>query len=104
MGLDSKRGISGQSMCYLCNGAKEDMGHLIIQCSYGGQNWKDIEKMTCISNVCNGTSIEECLGKWFGKELIAFRDVPCLVLWGILMAHNHNLFSDKQKPTFQVYC
>jgi hypothetical protein len=44
------------------------------------------------------------LRKWFRmEELKAFRVLPRLVLWGIWLSHNDNIFNDKQKPTVQVY-
>jgi ribonuclease HI len=37
------------------------------------------------------------------KELRAFRSLPCLIIWGIWLARNAQLFEDRQVPTFQVY-
>lgn len=37
------------------------------------------------------------------RELKAYRAIPCLVLWGIWLAHNDSLFNGIQKPTFQVF-
>jgi ribonuclease HI len=93
--LIQKRGKIVPSLCYLCKGAKEDKGHLMIGCPYASQIWKDVEKMAGISNVWNGASIEECSEKWFKKELKVFRALPCLVC-------NDNILNENQKPSFQV--
>jgi hypothetical protein len=58
--------------------------HLIIQCPYVSQIWKDVEKLTGIPNLYDGSFIEEYLGKWFRKEESkAHRVLHFLVHWVI---------------------
>lgn len=75
----------------------------MIHYRYAQQIWKDAEKNHRISNVWNGNFVEQSLKNWFKKkELKAFGTLPCILLWGIWIICNDNLFNDKQRPTFQV--
>jgi hypothetical protein len=53
-----KGGKINLSLYYLYRESNEDIGHIMIHCSYVGQIWKDVDKFTGISNVWNGISIE----------------------------------------------
>ena len=59
--------------------------------------------LTCL-NVWNDMIVEQCLRNEFRKkELKAYKVVPYLILRGICLACNDNMFNDKQNPTFKVY-
>jgi hypothetical protein len=73
----------------------ETISHLVIQCSAALERCRLVDWFS--------PSVEECIRQWFQKkELTEDRAIPCLILWGIWLAHDVHLFENKQVPTFQV--
>lgn len=67
------------------------------------QVWCDIELHLDVDHLWDKDSLEDCYhGVSTNRQLKWFRALPILVVWGIWLARNANLFKDSHTPTFKV--
>ena len=70
--------------------------HLVFECSYTKEVWREIEVITSLNNVWSVSTIEEGIRNLFGKPVVkSYKYVPLILSQGIWLAKNANLFEDK---------
>jgi hypothetical protein len=73
----------------------ETISHLVIQCSAALERCRLVDWFS--------PSVEECIRQWFQKkELTEDRAIPCLILWGIWLAHDVHLLKINKCPLFKL--
>eukprot|EP01018_Ginkgo_biloba_P010974 Gb_06478 [translate_table: standard] len=97
-----KRNRVSPSRCPLCKVSEETNNHLVVECSFSKQVWREIALLTRLRNVWLGGIVEEGLRAWCGnprvKSLLA---LPVIITWGIWLGRNNRLFEDKEILPFQ---
>eukprot|EP01018_Ginkgo_biloba_P022058 Gb_03022 [translate_table: standard] len=97
-----KRNIAGPGRCPLCKTSEETNNHLIMECSFSIQVWREIEHLLGVRNVWIGASVEEGLRTWCGNPIAkTFLALPVILAWGICVARNASIFEDRGSSPFQ---
>jgi hypothetical protein len=92
-----KRNFIGPGWCSQCHHAKETIYHIILECPFTKEVWKEVERMIGIRNLWEGESIEEDFRTWCSKkETFKIRALPLNIAWGVWLARNLKLFEDKE--------
>jgi len=91
-----KRSFQGPGWYSLCKGEYESVIHLFLHCSYTLAVWKECTKHFGINCVWRGYTILLAWEQWRRTcPNGSLNALPLLVIWGIWLAHNNLIFSDK---------
>ena len=95
------RKLIGLGRCVLCKDDGESNNHIVVDCRFTKQLWKEVEGSTSLQERWNGTMVEECLRKSHrNKETEPYRSLQAFIRWSIQKARNKKIFEDKYVPTF----
>ena len=91
-----KRRFHGPGWCSLCKGAAESMVHLFLFCQYVIAVRKECSKIFGLTCYWRGDNILLAWEEWRRIVLIdSMKALPLLVIWGVWIAHNNLIFSEK---------
>jgi hypothetical protein len=97
MGCSSKEEFYRARWCCQCHQAEETIVHLMLECPYSKEVWKEVERLIGIGNLWEGGSLEEAFKTWCNrKETSKIRALPLNIVWGVWLARNLKLFEDKE--------
>jgi hypothetical protein len=92
-----KSNFIGPRWCCQCHLVEETIYHIILECPYFKEVWKEVEMMIGIRNIWEGGCLEEAFKTWCSRnETSKIKELPHNIDWGIWLARNLNLFEDKE--------
>ena len=104
-----KRGLEGPSRCPLCKNDEETMDHIMIDCQFSQEAWRDA---LVISGINLPGSIQSLLSNWMKlspfslskKPLLqaARRWLPKAICWKIWLERNNRIFREIDHPPSKI--
>ena len=93
------RNFHGPGWCPLCKENSETIYHLFMECWYIKEVMKECSLICGVAFRWEGTSILEGWHSWCtNPSLWNCRAIPLLIIWGVWLARNQIIFSDKVCP------
>jgi len=95
-----KKQMVGPGWCCLCKNAEESVSHIFLFCNYSAAVWEECAKLVGVNLKWEGTSLEQVWSNWvINPSFQDSKSLPLIVIWGIWLARNESIFSDKAIPS-----
>lgn len=90
-----RRCFDGPGWCPLSKSALETPTHIFIDCPFSKSTWMEAHKGGMFNSNWCGTQPEATLRAWTNnRETQSIRALPCIIRWGIWLAHNKVIFQN----------
>eukprot|EP01018_Ginkgo_biloba_P039380 Gb_12932 [translate_table: standard] len=97
-----KRNKAGLGRCPLCKASEESNNHIIMECNFSQQVWKEIAVLTGLKHAWSGSTVEEGLRGWCSLSWVKeFLALPVIIAWGIWLARNASIFEEIETHPLQ---
>lgn len=91
-----KRQIEGPRWCPLRRVDVESIFHLLVQCQFTDEIWKEASSAVHIACVSVGNSVEAAWQSWLQRrDHTKIKSLPLLISWGAWLARNADIFKDR---------
>eukprot|EP01018_Ginkgo_biloba_P032904 Gb_28853 [translate_table: standard] len=93
---------AGPGRCPLCKASEESNNHIIMECNFSKQVWKEIAFLTGLKHAWSGSTVEEGLRGWCSLSWVKeFLALPVIIAWGIWLARNASIFDEIETHPLQ---